>query len=179
MNKSLLTLSLVCLISASLSSQAAPVITSIYSDLSSANCKTLESHVDEGGWYKGRCQGIGGYNLLVMEGDLRQTLTVLDPKNKEFPLELWTTVSSNFSSLGEKAEWRVKKQGNKTQLLALIVRFNAAENPAKPEENTSYLVVSKITAKEICVTDVVKPVANANEIARKLADQTESKACKK
>lgn len=178
MNKGLLALSTACLLSASFTSQAATSITSVYTALDGAGCKTLESHEDEGGWYKGRCTGISGYNLLVMEGDLRQTITVIDPKKKEFPLELWSTVSSGFSSLGAKAEWRVKKQGNKTVPVALIVRFNASENSEKPEQNTSYLVVSKITANHICVTNVVKPSATANEQARKLADQAAGKACK-
>lgn len=178
MKKILLTLSTACLLGASLPSQAAEQMTSVYTALEGNACKTLESQEDEGGWYKGRCPGTAGYNLLVMEGDLRQTITVIDPKKKEFPLDLWSTVSSGFSSLGAKAEWRIKKQGSKNLPVALIVRFNVSENPEKPEENTSYLVVSKITAKQICVTDVVKPTANANEQARALADQAVNKACK-
>lgn len=178
MNKTLLILSTTYLLSASLSSQAADKFTSVYTSLEDANCKTLESRVDEGGWYKGSCKGISGYNLLLMEGDLRQTITVVNPQKKEFPLDLWSTVSRGFSIVGTKAEWRVKKQGNKILPVALIVRFNASENPEKPEQNTSYLVVSKITANQICVTDVVKPQANANESARKLADQAGNKACK-
>lgn len=178
MPKLLISLSTVLLLTASFTSQAAPQLTSVYTSLEEDNCKTLEANEDEAGWYKGRCKGISGYNLLLMEGDLRQTLTILDPKNKEFPLDLWSTVSSSFSSLGAKAEWRVKKQGNKTIPVALIVRFNASENPEKPEQTTSYLVVSKITNNEMCVTDVVKPNAKANEQARALADQAANKACK-
>lgn len=179
MYKLILNLSAFGLLTASFSSlAAAPTISSVYTDIEGANCKTLESHEDEGGWYKGQCKGINGYNLLVMEGDLRQTITVLDSKKKEFPLELWNTVSSGFSSLGTKAEWRVQKQGNTSKPIAFIVRYNASENPEKPEQNTSYLVVTKITAQQICVTDVVKPSANANATARKLADQAAKKPCK-
>lgn len=178
MNIRLVTLSTALLFSLSLNSQAADSITSVYTNLDGAGCKTLESSEEGGGWYKGRCNGISAYKLLVMEGDLRQTITVVDPKQQEFPLELWNTVSSGFSSLGAKAEWRVKKQANQTLPIALIVRFNVSENPEQPEKNTSYLVVSKITAKQICVTDVVKPQAKANELARKLADQAANKACK-
>ncbi|HPY41772.1 MAG TPA: hypothetical protein PLM98_14715, partial [Thiolinea sp.] len=166
------------LLATSMPSQAATLLTSVYTSLEGANCKTLESQENEGGWYKGRCKGISGYNLLVMEGDLRQSITIVDPKNKEFPLELWSTVSTGFSSVGTKAEWRVKKQGNKMLPVALIVRFNASENPEKSEIITSYLVVSKITANETCVTDIVKPSATANEQARALADQAINKACK-
>lgn len=179
MYKLITVLSTSLLLSLSINSQAAAVpITSVYTSLEGNNCKTLESQVDEGGWYKGRCQGLAGYDLLLMEGDIRQTITVVDPKKKEHPLELWSTVSSGFSSVGGKAEWRVQKQGNKSIPIALIVRFNASEDPEKPEKNTSYLVVSKITKNQICVTDIVKPQANANEVARKLADKAEKKACK-
>ncbi|WP_298611976.1 hypothetical protein [uncultured Thiothrix sp.] len=178
MYKSISSISTALLLGLSFNTQAASPITSVYTALEGANCKTLESQVDEGGWYKGRCKGIAGYDLLVMEGDIRQTITVVDPKKKEYPLELWNTVSSGFSSVGSKAEWRVQKQGNKPVPIALIVRFNASEDPEHPEKTTSYLVVSKITTESSCVTDVIKPQANANELARKLADQAANKACK-
>lgn len=178
MYKIISSLSSILLLSLSCNAPAATPITSVYTALDGANCKTLESSEEGGGWYKGRCKGLGGYDLLIMEGDLRQTITVVDPKKTEHPLELWNTVSSGFSSLGSKAEWRIQKQGNKPVPIALIVRFNASEDPEHPEKNTSYLVVSKITATTSCVTDVIKPQANANELARKLADQAAKKACK-
>lgn len=157
---------------------AAPKTDSIYTSLDTKDCKTLESHEEEGGWHKGRCTGTAGYQLDVSEGDLRQSLTVVSPGGKEFPLDLWSTVSGGFSTLGQKAEWRVHKDGNKTTPFALIVRFNVSEDTEHPEKTTSYLVVSKITANAICVTDVVKPIPNANVKARKLADSATSKACK-
>lgn len=178
MYKIVTSLSTILLFSLSLNTQAAAPITSVYTALEGANCKTLESSEEGGGWYKVRCKGMNAYDLLIMEGDLRQTITIVDPKKKEHPLELWNTVSSGFSSLGEKAEWRMQKQANKPVPIALIVRFNVSEDPERPEKNTSYLVVSKITANSICVTDVIKPQANANELARKLADQAANKACK-
>lgn len=171
-------LSLLALLGNVPTAQAANTIDSVYTSLKTEDCKTLESHPDEAGWYKGRCKGTAGYQLDLTEGDLRQSLTVITPQNKEFPLELWANVSGGFSALGEKAEWRVQKTANKTQPIALIVRFNVSEDPEKPEKNTSYLVVSKITADKSCVTDVVKPSTTANETARKLADTAANKACK-
>lgn len=178
MYKTIRRISTTLLLGLSCHTQAAIPITSVYTALDVANCKTLESSEEGGGWYKGRCKGISGYDLLLMEGDLRQTIIVVDPKKKEHPLELWNTVSHGFSSVGDKAEWRIQKQGSKSVPIALIVRFNVSENPERPEKNTSYLVVSKITATTSCVTDVIKPQANANELARKLADQAVKKACK-
>lgn len=152
-------------------------IDSVYTKLSGATCKALESNEAEGS-AKGRCKGTAGYQLDWMEGDIRQSLNVIDPQGQEFPLELWTTVSSNFSSLGDKAEWRVQKAGKKITPLALIVRYNVSEDPEKPEKTTSYLVISKITPTEVCVTDVIKPAKDANQQARILADTANTKACK-
>ena len=86
-----------------------------------------------------------------------------------------------FSTLGEKAEWRVKKSDGKEKPFALIVRFNVSENPDKPEKNTSYLVVVKISGESSCITDVVKPMAEAQSKKRvDLADCFgEKKPCEK
>lgn len=153
--------------------------TSTYTNLDAKYCRTLKSSDAEGGSYEGRCPGVGGYTLLVTEGDLRQNITVVTPKGTKHSLDLWTVVSSAFSSLGPKAEWRMTKIKNKATPTALIVRYNASENPDKPEKTTSYLAVIKITSAEICVTNKVLPGANANAEARRLADESASKPCLK
>jgi len=153
--------------------------TSTYTNLGEKYCRTLKSSDAEGGEYLGRCAGVAGYTLLVTEGDLRQNITVVTPKGAKHSLELWSVVSSAFSSLGAKAEWRVKKAKNKITPTALIVRYNASENPEKPDQTASYLAVIKITTTEICVTDKVSPGAKANEDARKLADESATKPCLK
>lgn len=157
---------------------AAAPIDSIYTSLKTEACKTLAANENEGGSYQGRCPGTAGYQLDVLEGDIRQSITVIDPKGNEFPLNLWSTVSSGFSAVGEKAEWLVEKIAAKKRPIALIVRFNVSGDPEHPERTTSYLVVSKITANEICVTDVVEPSSTANQQARVLADSAATKACK-
>ena len=146
---------------------------SVYTNLEAKFCRTIKSTSSEGGEYQGRCPGVAGFSLLVSEGDLRQNITVITPKRKEHSLDLWSIVSPAFSSLGPKAEWRMKL---KTPV-ALIVRYNASENSEKPEKTTSYLVVTKITPKEICVTDRIAPGPTANEEARRLADQSAAKPC--
>jgi hypothetical protein len=173
------TLTLAAAFGAARISCAAPdKVDSIYTSLDTKDCKTLEAYEDEAGWYKGRCSGTAGYQLDLVEGDIRQTLTVIGPKGKEFPLELWSIVSSGFSALGKKAEWRVKTSGGKTTPFALIVRYNVNDDPEQPEKTTSYLVVSKITATEICVTAVVEPVGDANKEARVRADEAVDTTCK-
>lgn len=156
----------------------AATLSSVYTDLSDKACKTLESDAEGAGWYKGQCKGVGGYQLILTEGDIRQSIDVVTPKGKTYRLDLIGKVSPAFSVVGAKAEWRVQKQGNKTTPIALIVRYNAAENHEDSSKNTSYLVVSKITKEAICVTDIVKPQADANTKARQLADTASTRACK-
>lgn len=153
-------------------------IESLYSDLNTKACKTLEQSDEGTGSYRGECPGIGGYKLQVTEGDIRQSIDVVAPNKKRFALDLIGNVSTAFSSVGERAEWRVVKKGRTVVPQALIVRYNASENQEDSSKLTSYLVVVKITKNEICVTDVVKPTANANEEARKLADASAAKSCK-
>jgi hypothetical protein len=150
---------------------------SVYTDLVSEKCRTIESNPNEGGSYRGLCAGAGGYKLEVLEGDLRQTINVIAPNRKKHELELWNKVSSGFSAVGNKAEWRVVRAGKTVKPTALIFRFNASDNLERSEENTSYLVVVKITNQTVCVTDIVKPSSNANETARKLADASVNKSC--
>lgn len=152
-------------------------ISSIYTDLSEGKCKTIESTAEEAGSYVGECAGVGGYKLEVLEGDLRQSINVVAPNGKKHELNLWSNVSPAFSSLGEKAEWRVTGEGEKAKPTALIVRYNAADKPEKPEGDTSYLVVTKINGDSVCVTDVVKPSKDANVEARRLADTSADKPC--
>ena len=149
-----------------------PAAESVYTDIAPAGCKTVEAH-EEGASSVQKCAGVAGYDLLVEDDDSRQSVTVVSPDGKKHPLNYWQVITSGFSSLGEKAEWRVEKKGGKTLPFALIVRVNASENPEKPEQTTSYLAVAKITAAEVCVTDKVK----SNDAARQAADASADKPC--
>jgi hypothetical protein len=153
-------------------------VESLYTSLSTRACKTIESNPDEGGSYLGVCPGAGGYKLELLEGDIRQTINVLTPNKKKYELNLWSVVSSGFSSVGEKAEWRVTRNGKTVVPNALILRFNASEDPEDSTKITSYLVVVKITKTEACVTNVVKPSTDQNIKARELADTSFGKYCK-
>ena len=150
---------------------------SVYTNLDPKFCKTLESDTSEAGYYLGRCTGTAGYILLLEEGDIRQNLTVVTPRKTKHSLDLWSVVSPAFSSLGPKAEWRINKQGKKSTPIALIVRYNASEDSEHPDKTTSYLVVTKISPTEICVTDRISPGPKANEEARRLADEAATKPC--
>lgn len=150
---------------------------SIYTDLAAEKCKTIESNPDEGGSYRGECVGVGGFKLEVLEGDLRQTLNVIFPNGKKSELDFMLNVSSAFSVVGDKAEWRVTGKGKNAKPYALIIRYNANENVEKPEVRTSYLVVTKITKDSACITDIIKPTTDQNKKAQKAADESANKPC--
>jgi hypothetical protein len=154
--------------------------TSVYTNLTGRQCKTLKSTSAEGGSYEGQCPGVAGYKLLVQEGDLRQNIVVITPNGKKQSLELWNVVGSSFSSLGEKAEWRMKGAGAKASPVALIVRYNVANPEDSTKKGTSWLAVVKIgsDASQICVTESIAPGADQNVKARQAADNSASKPCK-
>ena len=163
------------LLFASLNAASAQTTRSVYTSLEEKQCRTLKSPKSEAEDYEGRCRGVAGYSLIVTEGDLRQNVTVVTPKGAKHSLELWDVISGGFSSVGPKAEWRLAKR----EPVALIVRYNASEDPEHPEKTSSYLAVTKITPTEICVTDKISPGANANEEARRAADTAATRPCLK
>jgi hypothetical protein len=154
---------------------AAQTNRSVYTPIGDKQCRTIKSAEAGDDGYEARCRGAAGYTLLLSEGDLRQNITVITPKGKEHSLDLWSVVSGGFSSVGPKAEWRMAKSAP----VALILRYNASEDPDKPDKRTSYLAVTKITPAEICVTDKISPGPTANEDARRAADASSTKSCLK
>ena len=149
---------------------------SVYTNLGEKHCRTIKADSSGAGSYEAICRGVGGYKLQVEEGDLRQNIQVIAPAGQKHSLDLWTVVGSSFSSLGEKAEWRVRTQRGKVVPVALIVRYNVS-NPEDSTKTTSYLAVTKITAAKICVTDKIGPGADANVAARAAADKSADKPC--
>lgn len=152
-------------------------IESVYTNLDEKSCKTIESETEGTGWYRGECRGVGGYKLQVTEGDLRQSVDVVAPNKNKYELDFTGHVSAGFSSVGAKAEWRVVRKGKTITPIALIARFNVSENPADSTIITSYLIVSKITKNQICITNIVKSGAKANAEARRFADASATKPC--
>ncbi len=156
-----------------LTAAAAAQNTSVYTNLEGKGCRTLESNPNEGGSFLAECRGVGGYKLQVLEGDLRQSINVIDPKGKKTELNLWN-VSGGFSSLGDQAEWRMS---GKTPI-AMIVRFNVSEDPEDSAKTTSYLVVVKISNDAVCVTDALRPTRSHNFEARRAADRSATRKCR-
>src|SRR5215218_5368940 len=83
----------------------ARVPASLYTNIAGARCKTIETH-EEGASSVQKCAGVAGYALLVEDADSRQSVTVVAPGGRRYPLNYWQVITTGFSSLGEKAEWR-------------------------------------------------------------------------
>lgn len=149
---------------------------SVYTSLEEKHCRPIKSANAD---YEGRCGGVAGYALLLSEGDLRQNVTVATKQGTKHSLDLWDVISSGFSSVGPKAEWRMANRKGKLVPVALIIRYNANEDPAQPNKRNSYLAVTKITPTEICVTDKISSGPKANEDARRAADSAAAKPCLK
>lgn len=153
-------------------SDSAGAIRSVYTSLAEAECRLVERD-EESGATSMRCPGTAGYALLMHDFDARMTVDVIAPGGATHRLRYSGVITSAFSSLGPRAEWRMRGEAP----IALIIRVNAFENPDTPDRATSYLAVAKITANAACVTDRIPPSANANEVAQQAADQSASKPC--
>lgn len=148
-------------------------IRSVYTSLAEAECRLVEKD-EETGATSSRCPGTAGYALLVHDWDARMTVDVVAPGGRTHRLRYSGVITSAFSSLGPRAEWRMRDG----KPIALIVRVNAFEDPDTPDRATSYLAVARITAREVCVTDRIPPTTpNANEAARQAADPSASRSC--
>ena len=145
---------------------------SVYTSLDVRTCRLLSKHPETGGTLH-RCPGVGGYALQVADDDARMSVNVVAPGGRVYQLSYWGVITGAFSSLGPRAEWRVRG----TRPYALIVRVNANEDPANPERVTSYLAVARITPRGACVTDRIRPSANANALARQASDRSATRPC--
>jgi hypothetical protein len=156
----------------SLSGMAAAQNQSAYTSTRTSDCRARKTASDEGGDYIGRCRGVGGYKVDLIEGDLRQTLNVINPAGKMSRLDL-NTFYGSFSYIGEKLEWRTRKGTP----VALISRFYLAD-PEGGNKSKSVLFVTKISPAKSCVVDIIEPMTGQNEKAREIADAATYKPCK-
>lgn len=148
---------------------------SVYTDLDRRKCKTVADEHEGYSWTK-LCPGVAGHRLQLLMGDERESLTVVKPDGTEHALEFWSTVSPAFSSVGPRAEWRVRRRGRRVEPYALIVRLNANENPEQ-RRVVSYLVVVRLGPGRACVTEKIPPGPSANQLARRAADDAAAKPC--
>ena len=168
---------LICIALFTAGTASAQGVQSIYTDLRGKGCKTLERDDEAAGYLLEECQGVAGYKVHLAHGDDRSNIEIVGPEGSKYDLNFGQIGGGGFSSLGAKAEWRVKKAQGKLVPIALIVRFDLVTDSSRPEKTTSYLVVSKITPREVCRIGRVEPGPNANQEARRMADGSASKPC--
>jgi hypothetical protein len=150
-----------------------PATRSVYSSLDVRQCRLIQADRETGSTVH-QCRGAAGYGLQVADDDARMSVNVVAPGGALHRLEFWTVAGSGFSTLGPRAEWRMRGEGARARPIALIVRLGVQD-----QENrvTSNLVVSRVSPRMSCVTEVIGPVANANELARRAADRAPTRAC--
>ena len=149
---------------------------SVYSNLTGGGCRRVKTDSETGG-SESRCRGYGKWSLMVLDDDNRMSVNVVSPDGKQSELDFWTIVTTAFSSLGGKAEWRVRKDGKTVKPIALIVRVNATVEEDGKQKRQSYLAVSKITDDAVCVVEKISDQRNANQLARDSADHAAAKPC--
>jgi hypothetical protein len=150
-------------------------IASIYTSLEPKQCRTLPT-ARESGDVTLRCAGVADYRLMAIDSDSRMSVTLVFPDKSLHPLDFWTVVTSHFSRLGGKAEWRVRQEGGKPVPIALITELNVMEDPESSAERP-YLIVAKVGTAGTCVTDKILRGSEAQERARAAADAAATSPC--
>lgn len=141
-----------------------------YTSLKNKSCKMLEMHEQQEGYYRQKCPAVKGYGIEAEGGDLRNWLNV-KAGNKTVSYR-----NMNFSSFGDKAEWRYRKIGAKKVYHALIYRmYEARQNPKTGEilpqsQDKQSLIVIQLDPQKPCVLGVVAASPTMNSQARQLAD---------
>jgi hypothetical protein len=144
-------------------------------------CKVIEegeeAATDECAGPKG-----SGLKLEIWNGDLRMRAAIVG-RNKPFAIDVPDRVpfGASWNTVGPKAEWRTP-QGKSSEPYALILRHAFEMDPENPGKNQHYLGVVKIAEKNMCLVGIVeasKNSANANTIARKIADDARIQGCPK
>ena len=134
-----------------------------YQPLKEADCPRVASDESGATFF---CHGLDGTPFLVVEGDLRMSVTFggVGPGSRP-PFQSF----GSFNSLGDVIEWRIE-QG---RAFATILRWHV--DPGDGSEPGQVLVVSKVGTGDSpgCVAAYVDALANpnANELAREAADR--------
>ncbi|MDM5179270.1 hypothetical protein PO883_18930 [Massilia sp. DJPM01] len=172
---------LVAALAASLSAGACARtnLSSVYTDIAGKACK---KSVDDktSGAYTLTCPGVGDYRLRILDDDGRNSIDVVSPDARIVALNYWDVVTQGFSTLGNKAEWRVARIGEKTFPVALIVRLTLMDqsDPERPKRRP-VLVVAQIGKHTACVVKVVDATSGAANAAARAAADGQAQACLK
>lgn len=141
-------------------------VTSTYTDLDLAKCKSLmtsepEEGVDGGEWL---CDGIGKNKVHIWEGDLRNFVAF--GQNPPAQCASMQTFFA-FNTLGPRVEWRLEDG----KPFATILRWMTNRGDETPDAKQDWLVVTKVDGKDGCHSAYIDAtMPKANELAREAAD---------
>ncbi len=140
-------------------------ITSIYSDFDLKKCKALELYTDEGEGGVWECEGIQGFDVLYLEGDLRGFVAFGSEARSQCTS---AQTFGAFNSPGPKIEWRMENG----KPIATIFRWFTDNGSGEEDAKQNWLVVTKLNGKDACRTALIDTkYPNANSVARAMADQ--------
>jgi hypothetical protein len=137
---------------------------------------TLVEEDEEGGDSTQECPGVAGYRLLLLDSDSRMSATVLGPGGWRADLNAWSIVTPSFSSIAGPAHWRILGPDSAPRPLGIVLRFNANEDPNKPDAITTYFAVVKLASDSACIVERVAG-PDAEQRAVHAADHAGDKSC--
>lgn len=157
------------IVGASLSAQAAASVE--YSDIDLDTCPEGEDF-GEAPAYEAICPGPDGWELRVMEGDLRFWV---EPRRAGTQTPTNFQTLSPFNTVHTKAEWRGETHDGVFKPYAMVLRYFTGGNMGNPATRGNVLVVTKVpqaAGERACHVAYVdaRAVSNANEIAAQMAD---------
>jgi hypothetical protein len=150
---------------------------SVYTSIAAKDCrKKTVLKVDDTDYASDHlCRGVAGLIVLRQEEDLRETVSVGRNRAAAESEPAASEGFAGFNSTADTIEWRLDAKGKP---FAIIQRWFVAD-PDLPEKNgrmqsKQVLIVTRLPPGPVCrVAQIeVKGNPNANEAARKAADQT-------
>ncbi len=165
------------IISLALTSINATAGATVSSVVTSVACKTIKPAAKKPGKKGARakpappphvvCPDVAGFRLQVVSQQGRSTVNIIAPDRRVFALNYW-----DVTSVGNKAEWRVKREEGRTVPIGLIIPVNAVHasdsGQGKPVPLLAVAKVGKHTACVVKQIDVQAP--GALDQARQHAD---------
>ena len=144
-----------------------------YSDIDLEACPRGQDFGDEPA-YEAICPGPDGWELRVMEGDLRFWV---EPRRAGEQTEMHFQTLSFFNNVHTKAEWRGEVAAGSFEPYAMILRYFTDSGMGEESGKGNVLVVTKGPAtpgERSCHIGYVdaKAVENANVVAQQIADTT-------
>ena len=138
-----------------------------YTSVDVKACKFIDkAKPGDGEWAKWKCSGYNGYDVNVVEADLRYYISFGANDQAQRTL-------SPFNTIGKNLEWRLKKSGNQWEPIATILRHFTDSQGKKGQ----VLVIAKFDKGVSCHMAYVDALANkeANKMAQYIADKFSSK----